>query len=178
MVATQEKIVSASKNNLEAFVTVAQTAFASTERLAALNLNTARTLMDSSVANIHAVMDIKNPQELLAFQKSLMMPAINTAVDYSRAVYEIATGTQSILGSFFEQKAIEIKDQVESSIEGALKRAPVGSDVALSGFKSVVDSANTAYASLKSASEKAVEMTEASLKQATDATLKSIKAAA
>ena len=178
MVATKEKFVTASKSGLEAFVTVAQTAFASTERLAALNLSTARTLMDSSVANIHAVMGMKNPQEMVSFQKGLMMPAINAAVEYSRAVYEIASGTQAVLGQFFENKAIEIKGQVESSIEGALKSAPVGSDAALSAFKSVTDSANTAYASLKSATQKAVEMTEANVKQATDATLKSIKAAA
>lgn len=178
MVATQEKIASVSKNNLETFVSLAQTVFASTERLAALNLNTARSLMDGAVANVHGVMDIKSPQELISFQKSLMMPAINAAVEYSRAVYEITSGTQEVLGKFFEDKAVEIKGQVENSIEGALKKAPVGSDIALSGFKSVMDSANTAYASLKSATQKVVEMTEANVMQATDATLKSLKAAA
>ena len=41
-----------------------------------------------------------------------------------------------------------------------------------------MDSAKTAYASLKSATQKAVEITEANVLQATDATLKSLKAAA
>lgn len=178
MVATKEKFVSASKSSLEAIVTVTQTSFASIERLAALNLNTARAFMDSTVSNVHGAMELKSPQEFLAFQKGLLTPAIDAAVAYSRAAYEITSGTQEVLGKFFEDKAIEIKGKVETSIEGALKNAPVGSDVALSAFKSATDSANTAFASLKSATKKAVEMTEANVNQAADATLKSLKAAA
>lgn len=178
MVATKEKFVSASKSGLEAIATVAKTYFASFERLAALNLNTARTVMDSTVSNVHGAMELKSPQEFLAFQKGLLMPSIDAAVGYSRAVYEITSGTQEVLGKFFEDMAIEIKDQVETSLEGALKSAPVGSDVAISAFKSATESANTAYASLKSATKKAVEMTEANVKQAADVTLKSLKVAA
>lgn len=178
MVATKEKFVSASKSSLEAIVTVAQTNFASIERLAALNLNTARTFMDTTVSNVHGAMELKSPQEFLAFQKGLLMPSINAVVEYSRAVYEITSGTQEVLGKFFEDKAIAIKGQVETSIEGAMKSAPVGSDVALSAFKTATDSANTAYASLKSATKKAVEMTETNVMQAASATLKSLKAAA
>lgn len=178
MVATQEKLISATKSNVEDVLMIAKTAFTSAERLAALNLNTARKLMDSTAANIHAAMEVKNPQELFAFYRGMAMPAIDFAVAYSSSVYEIAAEAKAVLGSFFEERSGEIQGQVESVLERAMKNAPVGSDMALSAFKTAMASANTTFETVKKTSKQAVEMAESNVKAATAATLKSLKAAA
>lgn len=178
MVATTEKFVSATKSNVETLLAIANTAFVSAERFAALNLNTARTLLEATVSNTKAALEIKSPQELLAFQKGLAMPAIDKAVAYSRSVYEIATETQEVLNQFCESQVAEIKGNVETAIETAMKNAPAGSDVALAAVKSAMASANTTYESVKKSSKQAVEMAEANVKAATNATLKTLKAAA
>lgn len=178
MVATTEKFVSASKANVETLMAFANTAFASAERLAALNLNTARTLLEGTVSSTKAAMELKNPQDLLAFQKSLLVPAVNNAVAYSRSVYEIATETQAVLNKLCEGQVAEIKGNVETAIATAMKNAPAGSDVALAAVKSAMASANTAYETVKKSSQQAVEMAEANVKAATNATLKTFKAAA
>ena len=108
MYATPEKIASANKANVETLMFIANTAFASAERLAALNLNTARGLMEDTVANTKAIMSIKNPQELLALQKSLAQPALDKTIAYSRAVYEIATQTQEVMGKLVEGQVAEL----------------------------------------------------------------------
>ena len=87
----------ANKASVEAMLTVANTVFASAERLAALNLNTARTLLEDSVANTKALLSAKNVQELASMQATLAQPSLEKAVAYSRSVYEIATQTQGEL---------------------------------------------------------------------------------
>ena len=51
MFATPEQFTAAGKTNVENLLAVANTAFASAERLTALNLNTARAVLEDGVAN-------------------------------------------------------------------------------------------------------------------------------
>jgi hypothetical protein len=68
MNATTEQFASANKANVETLLTIANTAFASAERLAALNLNTARAMLEDSVANAKALLAVKDVQQLIAMQ--------------------------------------------------------------------------------------------------------------
>ena len=55
MYTNPEQFAGANKANVETMLTVANTAFASAERLAALNLNTARILLEDSVNSAKAL---------------------------------------------------------------------------------------------------------------------------
>ena len=178
MYANTEKFATAGKANVETLLVIANTAFASAERLAALNLNTARTLLEETVASTKAALSIKNPQDLLAFQKSLAMPAIEKAVAYSKSVYEITNQTQEVFGTLFEGKASEMKVEFDAAMENVAKNAPAGSDVALRAVKSAIASANSTMETVKKSAKQAVEMAEANVSAATSATLKTLKSAA
>jgi phasin family protein len=173
-----EKLISANKANVETLMFVANTAFASAERLAALNLNTARGLMEDTVANTKAVMSIKNPQELLAMQKSLAQPALDKAIAYSRAIYEIATQTQEVMGKLVEGQVAELNSNVNTALDTAAKNAPAGADMAIAAVKSAIASANSTMDTVKKSAKQAVEMAEANVAAATSATIKTMKAAA
>jgi hypothetical protein len=56
-------------------LTLANTALASAERIAALNLNTARSMLEDGVSNAKAMLGAKDPQEALSVQASLAQPA-------------------------------------------------------------------------------------------------------
>ena len=86
---TPEQFAAANKTNIETLLTLANTAFASAERLAALNLNTARSLLEDGVANTKALLAAKDVQELVNLQASLAQPIVEKAVAYARSVYEI-----------------------------------------------------------------------------------------
>ena len=178
MYATTEKITTAGKANVETMLVIANTAFASAERLAALNLNTARTLLEETMSNTKAALEIKSPEQLLAFQKSLALPSIEKAVAYSKSVYEITTQTQEVMNSLFEGKAVELKGEFNAALDKAVKSAPAGSDVAISAVKSALASANSTLETVKKSAKQAVEMAEANVNTATSATLKALKAAA
>jgi hypothetical protein len=78
----------ANKASVEAMLTIANTVFASAERLAALNLNTARTMLEDSVANTKALIvgqrhtragqHASNPGSALSSKKQLLTHAVCT----------------------------------------------------------------------------------------------------
>jgi phasin family protein len=177
MYTTPEQLASANKANIESILTLANTAFASAERLAALNLNTARTVLEDIVANSKSLMGAKDAQELLSLQASLAQPAVEKAVAYSHSVYEIATQTQEELSKVFEAQFAEINRNVTTALDKAVKNAPAGSDVAVAAVKSAIAAANSAYDSMTKAAKQVAEIAEANVTAATNATVKAVSTA-
>ena len=177
MYSTPEQLATANKASIENILTLANTAFASAERLAALNLNTARTILEDIVANSKSLMGAKDVQELLGLQASLAQPAVEKAVAYSRSIYEIATQTQEEMSKLFESQFAEINRNVTSALDKAVKNAPAGSDVAVAAVKSAIAAANSAYDSMTKAAKQVAEIAEANVAAATNATVKAVGAA-
>jgi phasin family protein len=177
MYSTPEQISSTSKANIESLLTIANTAFASAERLAALNLNTARNLLEDTVSSAKALMGAKDVQELMNIQASLAQPTVEKAVAYSRSVYEIASQTQEELTKVFEAQFAEANKTMTSALDKAVKNAPAGSDVAVAAVKSAIAAANSAYDSMTKAAKQVAEIAEANVAAATSATVKAVGAA-
>jgi phasin family protein len=175
---TPEQIAATNKANVEAALTLANTTFASAERLAALNLNTARTLLEEVVSNAKALLGAKDMQEILTLQSSLAQPAIEKAVVYSRSIYEIASQTQEEFSKVVESQFAEVNKNVAAVLDKAAKNAPAGSDVAVAAVKSAIAAANSAYDSISKAAKQVAEIAEANVSAATNATVKAVGAAA
>jgi phasin family protein len=178
MYTTPEQLASANKANVETLLTVANTAFASAERLAALNLNTARTLLEDSVNTAKSLLTAKDVQELVSMQAALVQPAFEKAVAYSRSVYEIASQTQEEFSKIFDSQYVEMNKNVTSVLDKAAKNAPAGSDVAVAAVKSALAAANSAYETMNKAAKQVAEMAEANVAAATSATVKAVGATA
>jgi phasin family protein len=177
MYTTPEQFAGANKANVETLLTIANTAFASAERLAALNLNTARTLLEDSVNTAKTLLAAKDVQELVGMQTALAQPAFEKAVAYSRSIYEIATQTQDEFSKIFDSQFVEINKNVTSALDKAAKSAPAGSDVAVAAVKSAIAAANSAYETMNKAAKQVAEMAEANVAAATSATVKAVGAA-
>jgi phasin family protein len=176
MYSTPEQISAANKANIESLLTIANTAFASAERLAALNLNTARTLLEDTVSSAKALLGAKDVQELMNIQASLAQPTVEKAVAYSRSVYEIASQTQEEMTKVFEAQFAEANKTMTSALDKAVKNAPAGSDVAVAAVKSAIAAANSAYDSMTKAAKQVAEIAEANVAAATSATVKAVGA--
>jgi phasin family protein len=178
MFVTPEQLAATNKANVEAMLTVANTAFASAERLAALNLNTARAVLEDSVANAKSLLGAKDLQELISLQTALAQPLVEKAVAYSRSVYEIATQTQEEMSKVAEVQMTEVNKGIAAARDKAAKSAPAGSDVAVAAVKSAIAAANSAYDSMNKAAKQVAEIAEANVAAATNATVKAVGAAA
>lgn len=177
MFAIPEQLASSNKNNVEAILTLANTAFASAERIAALNLNTARTLLEDTVASAKALLGVKDIQGFVSLQTTLAQPAVEKAVAYSRSIYEIATQTQEEVSKIVESQFAETNKNVASALDKAARNAPAGSDVAVAAVKSAIAAANSAYDSMSKAAKQVAELTEANVAAATSATVKAVGSA-
>ena len=178
MFATPEQLAGVNKATVESLLTLANTAFASAERLAALNLNTARTMLEDSVANAKALLAVKDLQELMSLQSAFAQPIVEKAVAYSRNVYEISAQTQEEMSKVFEAQFAELNKNVAAVLDKAAKSAPAGSDVAVAAVKSAIAAANSAYDSMNKAAKQVAEIAEANVTAATNATVKAVGAAA
>lgn len=178
MYTTPEQFAGANKANVETLMTIANTMFASAERLAALNLNAARTLLEDSVSTAKTLLAAKDAQELVGMQATLAQPAFEKAVAYSRSVYEISTQTQDEFSKILDSQYVEMNKNVTSALDKAVKSAPAGSDVAVSAVKSAIAAANSAYETMNKAARQVAEMAEANVAAATAATVKAVGATA
>ena len=178
MLTTPEQLATANKANVEAMLTLANTAFASAERFAALNLNTARAVLEDSVNNAKALLGAKDLQEVISLQATLAQPSVEKAVAYSRSVYEISAQTQEEFSKLFEAQFAEVNKNVASTLDKAAKSAPAGSDVAVAAVKSAIAAANSAYDTMSKAAKQVAEIAEANVAAATNATVKAVGAAA
>lgn len=174
MFATPEQIAAANKANLEAFVSIANSAFANAEKLAALNLSVARSMVEDSITNTRSLMGVKDPQELFSLQASLGKPMLEKAVSYNRSVYDLATSNQEQLTKLFESQVGEINKAFTGIIDKAAETAPAGSDVAFAAMKSAMAAANSAYDSVNKVAKQVTELAEANVSAATDATVKAV----
>ncbi|MES2772521.1 MAG: phasin family protein [Pseudomonadota bacterium] len=171
-----EKFAAANKASIEALLTIANTALSSAERIAALNLNTARSILEESVANTKAILGAKDIQEALSVQASLAQPNVEKVVAYTRSVYEISAQSKEEIGRLLEGQFGEFQEQVSGLLDKAAKNAPTGSDVVVAAAKSAIAAANTAFDSMSKAAKQVAEITEANVAAATNATVKAVGA--
>ena len=174
MFKTPEQFASANKATVDSLLSLANTALASAERIAALNLNTARSLLEDGVANTKAILGAKDPQEAIAIQASLAQPNVEKAVAYTRSVYEISAQSKEEVSKLLEGQFGDFQKQVAGLLDKAAKNAPAGSDVAVSAVKSAIAAATSAFDSMNKAAKQVAEIAEANVAAATNATVKAV----
>ncbi|HRQ56620.1 MAG TPA: phasin family protein [Azoarcus taiwanensis] len=174
MIAKPEKFTAAQKLAVESGITSLRTAFDSSERLAALNLNTARELLEEGTTGIKSLLSAKSPEELAAMQAAMVRPMAEKVLAYYRNCYEIlAQGVEEFVKPYEAQFA-ELNKTVASELEKAAASSPVGAEAAVAAVKSGIAAANSTFDQVTRASRQAVEMAESNLTAATEAAVKAI----
>ena len=178
MYTNPEQLTDANKANIEKMVELANTSFANVERLTALNINTARDLLEDAVQNTKNLMAAKDAQEFISMQGALVQPLVEKAVAYNRNVYEIAAQGQEEIAKLFEEQMNEMNKNLSAALDKAAKNAPANSEVIISAAKSAIAAANSAYDSMSKAAKQVAEIAEANVAAATNATVKAVNTTA
>ena len=182
---TPDQFAAANKANLETLFGLTSKAFEGVEKLVELNLQVAKATLAESAENTKAVMGVKDAQELLALQASLLQPSAEKAAAYSRHLYDIVQSTSSEFTKTAEALVSEVQKSLATVVDSALKNAPAGSENAAALVKSAISAANNAYESVHKAAKQAADMAEANFTSVTNSALnasqtavKSVKRAA
>ena len=173
---TPEQVLAAHKANVETLFGLTNKAFEGVEKLVELNLQVAKTSMGEVAENVKAALSVKDAQELLALQASMLQPAAEKAASYSRHLYDIAASTQAEFGKVAEAQFADAQKNLASTVESALKNAPAGSENAVALVKSAMAAANNAYESISKAAKQAADVAEANFTAVTNTAVKASQA--
>jgi len=176
MITTVEQIVTAQKSNVETLFGLTGTAFEGIEKLVELNLQVAKSAIADAAANAKAALSVKDAQELLALQSSLLQPAAEKAAAYSRYVYEIAASTGAEVTRVAEATTAEAQTKFMSIVDTAVKNAPAGTENAVALVKSAVAAANNAFESVQKATKQAAEVADANFQAMSSTAVRATKA--
>ena len=167
MTINTEQFAAANKATVDSLLSVANTALASAERIAALNLNTARAALEDTVSGVKTVMSAKDPQAALAAQTALTQPAVEKAVAYSRSMYEITAQTQQELAKMVEAQFGDFQKSVSGMLEQAAKSAPAGSESAVAAIQNAIAAANSAFGNMNNVAKQFAEAAQKNIAAAT-----------
>ena len=174
---TADQFVAAQKANLDTLFGLTTKAFEGVEKLVELNLQVAKTTLSEVADSTHAALSVKDAQELMALQASLLQPAAEKAAAYSRHLYDIVAGTSAEVTKAAEAQLAEGQKKVLALVDSAVKNAPAGSENAVALVKSAVAAANNAFESVQKATKQATEVAEANFQAMTTQAVKATQAA-
>ena len=181
---TAEQLMAAQKANVETLFGLTNKAFEGVEKLVELNLQVAKAALGEAGDNARAALSVKDAQELVALQATLLQPSAEKAAAYSRHVYEIATSTNAALTKAVEAQVADVQKNFIGLVDSASKNAPAGTENAVALVRSAVAAANNAFESVQKAAKQAADVAEANFQamsatavKATQSTAKAKRAA-
>jgi len=157
---TAEQIMASHKANIETLFGLTQKAFEGVEKLVELNVQATKAALAETANHTQAVMGVKDAQELLALQASMVQPLAEKTAAYSRHLYDIASAAGADLSKTFEGQAADAQKKFVGLVDSAAQNAPAGSETAVAVMKSAVAAASNAYESVQKAVKQASDMAE------------------
>ena len=174
---TAEQLMAAQKANVETLFGLTNKAFEGVEKLVELNLQMAKTALGEAGDTARAALSVKDAQELVALQASLLQPTAEKAAAYSRHVYDIAASTNAEVTKAVESQLGDAQKKFMGLVDSASKNAPAGSENAVALMRSAVAAANNAFESVQKAAKQATDVAEANLQAMTATAVKATQGA-
>lgn len=160
---TVEQMMATQKANLETLFGLTHKAFEGVEKMVELNLSVSKAALSEAASHTQSLLSVKDAQELLALQSSLMQPMAEKVASYSRHLYDIASGTGAEITKVVEGQTAEAQKKFADFVDSASKNAPAGTEAAVAIVKSAVAAASNAVESVQKVVKQATDMAEANL---------------
>ena len=172
-----EQFAELNKANVAQATKLAALAIENAEKLVKLNLVAAKSALAQGVEGAQAVAAVKDVQDLLTLRAKLAESGVQTAIGYSKSLYELATEAQAQYTALAEETWAGYTKGVAAWVEKASKSAPAGSDVAVNAFKSTFAASTAAFDQFQKATKQVVSLADASVRAAAANATKARKAA-
>lgn len=131
--------------DVEALSIWSRSVLASAERLTALNLNTARAMLDDSIVSIRAMLEAEDAESLLGLQWSLVEPAIERSAAYSRQLQQISSESGAEISSLTGTRLAAVNRSLSGALQKFLGSVPCATSSALfETLQKAIEDANLA----------------------------------
>ncbi|WP_333841696.1 phasin family protein [Pelomicrobium sp.] len=161
-----ESLIAFHQANLDAAVQISHIALDGTEKLAQLNLATAREALNETARNARVALEAKSLQDFFSMPPAAVEPQAEKVLSYLKNVYEIAAETQAAAAKAVEGRVSAFGQALIEQIEKLSRSGPASSEAAVSFIKSGVAAANSAYDSFSKAAKQVAELAEANVSAA------------
>jgi phasin family protein len=145
------------------------------QKLAALNMQTAKTALEDSSDQIKALLAARDPKALTDLVTSFSKPSPDKFTAYAKAVYAITKEANSDLTTMVEQQVADSNRQLAETVEKLAKQAPAGSEGAVEFIRQSLAAAQSAYEQVNNATKQFVQVAEANVEGAVKAAAASAK---
>lgn len=168
MVQITEQVAALGKSQLEAALKLAEVAGSNLEKLAEVQLKSAKAAYEDSVKALRQVAAIKDPAELASLSSGAAQPAWDKAAGYAKEVYGAVTAAQTEFAAVLERQIAEFNRSVAATLEAVAQSAPPGAEGAVAGIKSAVNAANGLYDAMLKSARQLASIGEAGVTAATE----------
>lgn len=175
----REKALEAQRANLEHLVAVCNTTLKSTDRLAALHLDAARTLVEEVNARIALPPGNGLAPHLQSLSTEAIQPMLDKANAYTHALLDVMNELQRGLASLYETRRQDMHQRIDTLLDHAHQTAPAGTEAIVPALKAAVSTARRMHDDMIAVSQQAADATHTALSTALAGTAsRSAKAAA
>ncbi|WP_256077417.1 phasin family protein [Massilia sp. YIM B04103] len=165
-----EQFASATKTlfefQLDTFNSLTSKAVQALEQVAALNLATARSNVENTLATGRELSEAKDPKAVLAVAASKVQPGVADAAAYNQQLSQIIADIQAEFARAAEAHMAEAKSSLSALIYDVTKNVRPGSENAVQIVKQAIDNAFRGYEQVTTATREAVSTFEEQLARA------------
>ncbi|MFO1285034.1 MAG: phasin family protein [Burkholderiales bacterium] len=161
-----EQFAELNKANVAHATKLAALSIENAEKLFKLNLNATKAAFAQSVEGAQAAATVKDVQELFALRTKFAESGVQSALSYSRTLYDLASEAQAGYSTIAEEAWANYTKGVASLVDKASKSAPAGSDVAVNALKSTFAASTAAFDQFQKATKQVVNLADASVRAA------------
>lgn len=166
MTTQPEKLMQMQAEALEASRQAATKTLEGWQKLAQLNLQTARASLEQSSEQINALLAARDTKALTELVTSLARPPQDQFSAYAKAVYSIYRDANQDFTSMLDKQVAASNRQLADSVETLARNAPAGTEGVVTLIRQSMAAAQSAYDQVNQAGRKLTEMAEANLAQA------------
>lgn len=161
-----EQFAELNKVNVANATRLAAMSIENAEKLFKLNLNATKIALAQGVESAQAAAAVKDVQELFALRAKFAESGVQSALSYSRTLYDLASEAQAGYSSIAEEAWANYTKGVATIVDKATKSAPAGSDVAVNALKSTFAASTAAFDQFQKATKQVVNLADASVRAA------------
>lgn len=169
MVTSTEDLMKMHADALKASSAAAAKTLEGFQKLAALNMQTAKAALEESSEQVKALLAAKDAKALTELVTSFAQPTPEKFTAYAKAVYAITKEANSDLTSMVEKQIATSNEQLAQAVEALAKNAPAGSEGAINFIKQALTAAQAAYEQVNTATRQFVQVAEANVQGAAKA---------
>lgn len=142
---------------------LANLSFSQVERFTELNLEQAKVNAELAQEQLSSVLEVKDPAAALELLKSQLETSAKSLAGFAATAYELTQEFQAESAAFAEGHFDHAHASANKALNETLKKAPEGSEAAVSAVKAAVDAGNKALAEARKNAKKTAELAKEGL---------------